>query len=284
MTQTTRHHTRQSSTKGHRSMGASRDFTTGEDTGAATALLERDARRVTQRTARTRTPERWDVRPRRSSHGTTSPHGPRYQRLGSQQVVSQRGRRLTPIKKNSLFARLSAVAIVLLIGGVCLAMWLSGLSTSQTFKIQQLSAQESQLGNQIETLNRDLENVRSTADVARRAADANMGVPTNPGVVEVGEDGKVEEKRAATDEQEAIIDVNGTAIRPGRASSNPADTEGMSDSLNATPDGRRSPQAQSERSGEGREQNRDQNAESNAPRADELPDLPVRAPYSGAGN
>ncbi|MGV3153714.1 hypothetical protein ACEE62_03835 [Corynebacterium sp. 32222D000BW] len=280
MTQTTRRTTRPYSTKGHRSMGASRDFTTGEDIGAATALLERDNRRGTQRTARTRTPERREVRPRRSTHGTTSPHGPRYQRLGSQQVVSQRGRRLTPIKKNSLFARLSAVAIVLLIGGVCLAMWLSGLSTSQTFKIQQLSAQESQLSNQIETLNRDLENVRSTADVARRAADANMGVPTNPGVVEVAEDGKVEEKRAATDEQEAIIDVNGTAIRPGRASSNPDDTEGMSDSLNATPDGHRSPQADSQRQGEDRQQN----AESNAPRADELPDLPVRAPYSGAGN
>jgi len=162
---------------------------------------------------------------------------PRTSRLGSRQVVTQRGRRVAPIKKVTLFSRLSAVAIALLIGGVILAVWLSGVSTSQTFRIQQLTFQESQLDNQLETLNRDLEQVRSSADVARRGAEADMGIPTQPGIVEVTEDGSVEERRPATEGTEAIIDVNGEPVRTGRATSDPRDTEGVSDELNAVPRG-----------------------------------------------
>ena len=160
---------------------------------------------------------------------------PRKSRLGSRQVVTERGRRVAPIKQVTLFSRLSAVAIALLIGGVVLAVWLSGVSTSQTFRIQQLTYQESQLNNQLETLNRDLEQVRSSADVARRGADAKMGIPSQPGIVEVGEDGRVEERRPATEGTEAIIDVNGEPVRTGRATSDPRDTEGVSDELNAVP-------------------------------------------------
>lgn len=162
---------------------------------------------------------------------------PRKSRLGSRQVVTERGRRVAPIKQVTLFSRLSAVAIALLIGGVVLAVWLSGVSTSQTFRIQQLTYQESQLNNQLETLNRDLEQVRSSADVARRGADAKMGIPSQPGIVEVGEDGTVEERRPATEGTEAIIDVNGEPVRTGRATSDPRDTEGVSDELNAVPRG-----------------------------------------------
>ena len=160
---------------------------------------------------------------------------PRKSRLGSRQDVTERGRRVAPIKQVTLFSRLSAVAIALLIGGVVLAVWLSGVSTSQTFRIQQLTYQESQLNNQLETLNRDLEQVRSSADVARRGADAKMGIPSQPGIVEVGEDGTVEERRPATEGTEAIIDVNGEPVRTGRATSDPRDTEGVSDELNAVP-------------------------------------------------
>ncbi len=160
---------------------------------------------------------------------------PRKSRLGSRQVVTERGRRVAPIKQVTLFSRLSAVAIALLLGGVVLAVWLSGVSTSQTFRIQQLTYQESQLNNQLETLNRDLEQVRSSADVARRGADAKMGIPSQPGIVEVGKDGTVEERRPATEGTEAIIDVNGEPVRTGRATSDPHDTEGVSDELNAVP-------------------------------------------------
>ena len=162
---------------------------------------------------------------------------PRRSRLGSRQVVTERGRRVAPIKKATLFSRLSAVAIALLIGGVALAVWLSGVSTSQTFRIQHLTVQESQLDNQLETLNRDLEQVRSSADVARRGADSRMGIPTQPGIIEVEEDGSVKERRPATEGTEAIIDVNGEPVRTGQATSNPRDTEGMSEELNAVPRG-----------------------------------------------
>ena len=106
-----------------RTMGASRDFTTGIDTGAPTALRERPSTK--------RAPSRTRV-PHRST-----------KRLGSKQVVSFRGRQLQPqTKKNGLLTRLGVISLTLLIVGVALAMWLSGLSTKQTFAIQQLTVQD----------------------------------------------------------------------------------------------------------------------------------------------
>lgn len=170
---------------------------------------------------------------RRELHRST----PRGRRLGSQQVVTYRGRRLTPIKQVTLFSRLSGVAIALLIAGVGLAMWLSGVSTAQTFKIQQLTVQESQLSNQLETLNRDLENVSSSAELARRASEAGMGVAAQPGIIDVKENGDTSQQRPATAETESIIDVNGAPVRPGQASSDPNATEDVSDALRAVPQG-----------------------------------------------
>ena len=205
---------------------------TGTATPTRTPRKTRTTTRGEQRTA-TRT-----VSPTRTTRREIPQITPaRKSRLGSRQVVTERGRRVAPIKKVTLFSRLSAVAIALLVGGVILAVWLSGVSTSQTFRIQQLTYQESQLENQLETLNRDLEQVRSSADVARRGADARMGIPTQPGIVEVQEDGSVEERRPATQGTEAIIDVNGEPVRTGQASSDPSDTEGVSDELNAVPQG-----------------------------------------------
>ncbi|MDK8898492.1 hypothetical protein QP999_11165 [Corynebacterium sp. MSK004] len=257
-------------------MGASRDFTTGADaTVQGTALLER-GRRTTPLPSRT--PHRGTVPTRRVGSGL------RGSRLGSKQVVSNRGRRVAqPTRVNGLFARLSFTAIALLITGVAAAMWLSGLSTSQTFKIQELTAQESTLDNQLETLNRDLENVRSASDVARRAHEAKMGIPVQPGVVEVGADGNIEHKREATPDMESVIDVNGEPVRPGQASSDPNATANMSDNLNARPTlsernreggGAVSTDTQSEDSPEG-----GQPGEENV----ELPDIPAQAPYAARG-
>ncbi|MDK6812535.1 MULTISPECIES: hypothetical protein [Corynebacterium] len=257
-------------------MGASRDFTTGADaTGQGTALLER-GRRTTPLPSRT--PHRGTVPTRRVGSGL------RGSRLGSKQVVSNRGRRVSqPTRVNGLFARLSFTAIALLITGVAAAMWLSGLSTSQTFKIQELTAQESTLDNQLETLNRDLENVRSASDVARRAHEAKMGIPVQPGVVEVGADGNIEHKREATPDMESVIDVNGEPVRPGQASSDPNATANMSDNLNARPTlsernreggGAATTDAHSEDSPEG-----GQPGEASV----ELPDIPAQAPYAARG-
>ena len=228
-----------------RTMGASRDFTTGIDTGAPTALRERPSTK--RAPSRTRVPHR--------SRSTN--------RLGSKQVVSFRGRQLQPqTKKSGLFARLS------LIVGVAVAMWLSGLSTKQTFAIQQLTVQDSQLDNQIETLNRDAENLSSSADIARRADEMGMAIPKQPGIAEVGGDGKIVDKREGTPDTEKLIDVNGEPIRPSQASSDPKDTEGLSDSLNAVPQG----QQRTTRGGDDRNTGA---AQDNA-----RPNLPARAPYA----
>lgn len=167
----------------------------------------------------------------------------RYGRLGSQQQISVRGRRAGATREVRLFVKLSAYAIGLLISGVCLGMWLSGVSTAQTFNIQSLTEKDSMLNNQLETLNRDLENVRSSADVARRAAEDSMGVPEQAGVVEVQENGDIAQRRAAKPETESIIDVNGAPVRPARASSNPTATAQVSGSLSSVPQGQQAGQA-----------------------------------------
>ncbi|MDY3127827.1 MAG: hypothetical protein SOW59_06825 [Corynebacterium sp.] len=157
-------------------------------------------------------------------------------RLGSQQVLTKRGRRVSEIKQVSTIARVSGWAIALLITGIAMAMFFSGHSTSQTFQIQQLTYQESQLKNQLETLHRDVEAARSSADIARRAADAHLAVPVQPGIIQVNPDGTTTELRPATAETESIIDVNGQAIRPNRASSDPVATANVSGSLRAVPE------------------------------------------------
>ena len=256
-------------------MGASRDFTTGSDAaGRGTALLER-GRRTTPLPSRT--PHRGTVPTRRVREGLGG------SRLGSKQVVSQRGRRVVqPQKASGLFGRLSFIALGILVAGVVVALWLSGMSTSQTFKIQQLTAQESTLTNQLETLNRDLENVRSSSDVARRAHDANMGIPVQPGVVSVDEEGKVEQKREATPEKESVIDVNGEPVRPGQASSDPKQTSNMSDNLNARPHLTEGQQNQENNGQEAPTANTPDGAPSGEQNV-ELPDIPAQAPYAARG-
>ncbi|QRP61394.1 hypothetical protein I6J26_02235 [Corynebacterium minutissimum] len=258
-------------------MGASRDFTTGSDyAGQSTALLER-SRRTTPLPSRS--PHRGTVPTRRKREGL------RGGRLGSKQVVSNRGRRVVQKPKNNgRFARLSVIAITLLITGVIGAMWLSGLSTSQTFKIQQLTAHESTLDNQLETLNRDLENVRSASDVARRAHEANLGIPVQPGIVEVNGEGKPEEKREATPEMESVVDVNGEPVRPGRASSDPNATANMSDNLNVRPN-LHTGQPHRDNAERDASAEHEDHGEESAPAEGgvELPDIPAQAPYAARG-
>ncbi len=209
--------------KGQRTMGVSRDFTTG-----STAVLTRTREETPTRT-RTRVPHQPQTPTRR----------PYQRRLGSKQVVSVRGRRVVTTRRTTLLAKLGAAAIGLLISGVAIAMWLSGVSTQQTFQIQQLLSQEQQLSNEIETLNRDLENIRSSAEIARRAGEMGMALPTQPGILEVRENGEVVEERAADPATRPIIDLNGQPIRPGQASSDPRATEELTDNLEALPEGRR---------------------------------------------
>ncbi|KQB85215.1 hypothetical protein [Corynebacterium oculi] len=205
---------------------------------SATALLDREARYHASARPATAVPHRTLRNPVRR----VVPK-PAAGRLGSRQVVSVRGRRVATARQSSRLTRISLVAIVLLVGGVALAMALSGISTQQTFRLQQLTAQEKQLDNQIETLNRDVETVRSSSEFVRHANDNRMVVPQQPGILAVEENGEVTERRPAEGESRPIVDVNGAPTRANAASSSPDKTEGMGENLEAVPQGQQAPQA-----------------------------------------
>ncbi|MDO4685923.1 MAG: hypothetical protein Q4A92_05190 [Corynebacterium sp.] len=169
---------------------------------------------------------------------TTTPARRKFQHTpGSRQVVSVRGRRVTTTRKaDPKLVKFMVVVTGVLFGGVITTIGLSGISTEQTFQLQELSAQETQLNNQLESLHRDVESARSSAEIARRAADMGMVVPEQPGVLMVMEDGEVVEQRPADPSKtRPIIDVNGKQIAPSRASSNPDETRDVSDNLNPLP-------------------------------------------------
>lgn len=238
--------TPRSTTRKARTMGVSRDFSTAHPTGATTVMDRENATTPTRTRERTTTPPlpRWTtLSPAQSpaQEGTDSRKRASRQRLGSRQVVSVRGRRVAPIKQVSLLPRLSAVAITLMIVGAALAMWLSGVATQQTFRVQQLNAQDQQLSNQIETLNRDLANVSSNAEITRRASDLGMVVPNQPGILTVENSGDTVHQRPADPATSPIIDVNGAPVRSGQASSDPNKTDELTDTLESMPEGERLP-------------------------------------------
>ncbi|WIM66979.1 hypothetical protein QP027_07520 [Corynebacterium breve] len=218
-------------------MGASRDLTTGYDSGASAALLDRDVEPRGRAAVETPAPSR--AVPSGYQKRIT-PHVPRQpRRLGSKQVVSVRGRRVaqptTEVRRR--FTAVSVIALPLLIVGILTAMFLSALSTQQTFAVQELQVTEEQLNNEVETLNRDLEDLQSSAEIARRASEAGMVLPVNPGIVNVENDGSVAESRPADPATQPIIDVNGAPVRPSRASSDPEATNEISDALETRPQG-----------------------------------------------
>lgn len=218
----------------------SRDFTRG-----GTAVLDHSTRnrggaaerRHGHLSHRTAAPNRPVRQAPENLHATPVRTRGTQRKLGSKQVVSVRGRRVANSRRTTLLAKLSGLVIVMLIGGVALAMWLSGVSTEQTFRMQQLVSEEAQLNNQLETLNRDLESASSAAEIARRAADMGMAIPNQPGVLAVGENGDIAEQRPVEAGTRPIIDVNGKPVEPDRASSNPVDTEDLGDNLDRVPEG-----------------------------------------------
>ncbi|MDO5075937.1 hypothetical protein [Corynebacterium sp.] len=169
---------------------------------------------------------------------TTTPTRRRFQHTpGSRQVVSVRGRRVPATHKaDPKVVKFLVLVTGVLCGGIVTTIGLSGVSTEQTFRLQELHAQETQLNNELETLHRDVETARSSAEIARRAADLGMVVPDQPGVLEVAQDGTILELRPADPSKtQPIIDVNGKRVNPSRASSNPDETRDVSDSLNPIP-------------------------------------------------
>lgn len=184
----------------------------------STALLERPARRQLPR----------EMQPERTR---------KFQRkLGSQQVVSVRGRRVVTQKPNPHRVNLAIGVVLLLFVTIATAMVLSGKSTEQAFELQKLNAQEQQLNNQLETLNRDVEQTRAAAEVARVAADKGMVVADIPGVLIVEKDGAITEQRPSDPAAvRPIIDVNGAPIRPEQASTNPNEIKDVTNNIQPIP-------------------------------------------------
>lgn len=110
-----------------------------------------------------------------------------------------------------------------------------GTSTQQTFQLQELQATETDLSNRIESLNRDVEDARSAATLAANATEMGLVSPVEPGVLAVQENGDVVEEREANPETRPIVDINGQQTRPNRASSNPDETNAVTENLQAIP-------------------------------------------------
>lgn len=157
-------------------------------------------------------------------------------RLGSNQVVSVRGRRVATAQTRTKFSSLSQIALPLLFVGIAAAMILSGVATTQTFTIQKLQAKEQQLANEVESLNRDLEDRRSAAALAQRADAMGMVLAGEPGVVAVDEAGHAQEQRPYNPESATkLVDVNGAGLPGSRASSDERATKDLEDSLTQRP-------------------------------------------------
>ena len=151
-------------------------------------------------------------------------------------MVSVRGRRVAATRVRSKFSSLSQIALPLLVIGIAAAMILSGIATTQTFAIQKLQAKEQQLVNEVESLNRDLEDRRSSAALAQRADSMGMVLAGEPGVVAVNEEGHAEEQRPYNPESASkLVDVNGDGRPASRASSDDRATKELEDALTQRP-------------------------------------------------
>lgn len=156
--------------------------------------------------------------------------------LGSRQVVSVRGRRVAAPKADPSVVKLALTVIAFLAFCVVVTMGLSGMSTTQTFQLQKLSAQSDQLDNELETMNRDVEKARASGEVAGQAADQHMVVPQQPAVLSVAPDGAVHEDRAANHGKTLpFTDVNGQTDKDRKPSSSPDATREVDGRLQPMP-------------------------------------------------
>ena len=171
----------------------------------------------------------------RPSRTGTPPRRRMQRKAGSQQVFSNRGKRIVRQRVDPSRIRFVLALTLLLGAGVFIAMTLSKISTEQSFEMQELQHNESTLQNQVETLNRDLQNASATAEIARQAKDLGMVIPDQPGILAKNESGDIHEQRAPGTVTRPIVDVNGQQVRPQVASSDPKATNEVSQRLNEAP-------------------------------------------------
>ncbi|WP_051894087.1 hypothetical protein [Corynebacterium jeikeium] len=148
-------------------------------------------------------------------------------RVGSRQQVSVRGRRIIALERgNPQLTRRIALALTVFILGVVSVMALSAATTKQSFQIADAQSRSTTLDNEIESLNRDVANAKSSANIAKEASEMGMVTPKQSGILE-DRDGKVKETRPADAEGgKEVVDVNGNAKRRG-ATSDPNETNSV---------------------------------------------------------
>lgn len=158
--------------------------------------------------------------------GPSRTHRPtrRTGRLGSQQRVSVRGRRIAPLRNTDpKMARWTVALVFIALAGVASVMYLSGITTDQSFQIADARERSTSLTNELETLERDVAKVQSASNIAAHAADLGMVVPAKPGVLDAQGKDVVERRPADGAANRPVIDVNGKT-RPQAATSNPNET------------------------------------------------------------
>lgn len=145
-------------------------------------------------------------------------------RVGSRQQVSVRGRRIIALERgNPQLTRRIALAVAVFIIGVVSVMALSAATTKQSFQIAEAQKHSTTLENEIESLNRDVNNAKSSANIAKEASELGMVTPKQSGILE-DRNGKIKETRPADAERgKDVVDVNGNAKRRG-ATSDPEKT------------------------------------------------------------
>lgn len=177
------------------------------------------------------------VPPRTRVHRTiprVAPPRRRFQRqAGSQERFTERGRRIERPRVDAGKIRTMGAVLTMIVVGIAIAIALSGAAAEQTRQLGMLKVQQTTLNNQIETLNRDLEDASSTAEIARRAGELGMVTPDQPGVLTWDAEGALVEIRAASGTVRPVADVNADSIRANVTSSNPAATVEVQDQLTA---------------------------------------------------
>ena len=202
-----------------------RDRTTVAGRGAADrSRAKARPARSSQRTAEpTRRGSAWDANRTSAPGRSTRRFGG--SRVGSRQQVSVRGRRIIALERgNPKLTRRIVLAITVFILGVVSIMALSAVTTKQSFQISDAQSRSTTLENEIESLNRDVANAKSSANIAKEASEMGMVTPNQSGILE-DRGGKIEETRPANAEDgKEVVDVNGEAKRRG-ATSDPNKTE-----------------------------------------------------------
>ena len=202
-----------------------RDRTTVAGRGAADrSRAKARPARSSQRTAEpTRRGSAWDANRTSAPGRSTRRFGG--SRVGSRQQVSVRGRRIIALERgNPKLTRRIVLAVTVFILGVVSIMALSAVTTKQSFQISDAQSRSTTLENEIESLNRDVANAKSSANIAKEASEMGMVTPKQSGILE-DRGGKIEETRPANAEDgKEVVDVNGEAKRRG-ATSDPNKTE-----------------------------------------------------------